>query len=99
MYALASYQHYSIKLDMDHVTKIRKLVWEKDYDERMVLLDKFQDDLLLCMTEKSWVLDIFGRSFTLPVSCLTRDSYLVLSSRIAMLRVVILNVCSSTKFL
>ena len=61
MYALACYQHYTTKLDMDHVLTIRKMVWEKDYESRMTILDRFQDGLLLCMTDKSWVLDIFGK--------------------------------------
>lgn len=61
MYALASYQHYAVKLDMDHVIQIRRLIRDFGYEECMVKLDSFHDGLLLCMSNKSWVLDLFGK--------------------------------------
>ena len=60
MYAIAVYQHYTRRLDMDHVTKIRKTFWEHGYGESMIKMDAFHESLLLCVMEKSWVLDMFG---------------------------------------
>ena len=60
MYALTVYQHYTRKLDMDHVLKIRKTFWSVGYEDSMLLLDSFHESLLLCVTDKSWVLDMFG---------------------------------------
>ena len=51
------------------MTRIRKMVWEKDYDERMSMLDTFQDGLLLCMSDKSWVLDMFGKLDLYYITC------------------------------
>ena len=60
MYVLAVYQHYSLKVDMDHVTRLRKMVRELGYEECMEKLDNFQNQFYLCLTEKCWVLDLFG---------------------------------------
>ena len=61
MYALAVYEHYTLNVDMDHVLKIRKMMGELGYEECMHKMDKFQNGLLLCLTDKSWVLDLFGK--------------------------------------
>ena len=61
MYALGVYQHYTLNVDMDHVLKIRKMIGELGYEECMQKMDKFQNGLLLCLTDKSWVLDLFGK--------------------------------------
>ena len=70
MYALAVYQHYTRKLDMDHVVKIRKFFWDLGYEETMQLMDAFHESLLLCVTDKSWVLDMFGKCWIDPYFCL-----------------------------
>ena len=61
MYALAVYEHYSLKMDMDHVVRIRKMVRELGYDECMGMMDKFQNQFYLCLSDKCWVLDLFGK--------------------------------------
>ena len=60
MYALASYQHYTYKVDMDHVMRIRTMHRDLGYDECMDKMDTFHHGLLLCMSDKSFILDIFG---------------------------------------
>ena len=61
MYALSCYQHYSIKLDMDHVITIRQMLGKLGYETCMEKMDTFHEGLLLCVSEKSWVLDLFGK--------------------------------------
>ena len=61
MYALASYQHYTYKLDMDHVVTIRDMIRDLGYEESLEKMDAFHHDLLLCLSGKSWVLDLFGK--------------------------------------
>ena len=61
MYAVECYQRYTLKLDMDHVTKIRKMVWELGYEDAMVKMDNFHDSLLRCVTNKGWMMDFFGK--------------------------------------
>ena len=63
MYAVECYRRYALKLDMDHVIKLRKMVWELGYEEAMVKMDNFHDSLMLCVTDKSWVLDFFGKNY------------------------------------
>ena len=60
MYALAAYQHYAVELDMDHVIKIRTMIDPESYEDCMDIMAAFHENLLLCLTDRSWVLDIFG---------------------------------------
>ena len=61
MYMVGVYQHYAVTPDMDHIISLRKIVHEQNYEDLLLMLAKFQEELKLFMEEKTWVLDFFGK--------------------------------------
>lgn len=63
MYMVGAYQHCIIAPDMDHVLRLRKIIHDQSYDDLILLLSRFQEELQLYLNERTWVLDFFGECF------------------------------------
>ena len=59
------YQNYVVAPDVDHMVIIRRITRDQKYEEIILNLARFQEELVLYMEEKIWVLDFFGKLYDL----------------------------------
>ena len=61
MYMVRAYNYWVVSPDMDHIVHIRQATHMKTYEDVLMALVKFQEDLVLYLDGKSWVIEFFGK--------------------------------------